>query len=256
MLSFKWSRDGVLAYTENENKEDMELVVPMPDGSQVLIEHLFVDTAKETVGVFSCPSGKAEVHIKVMQKIQGWIDWAKEEKLRRQNIWFLLEHQLWPKVGYGISSLSAPWKELNGCLCNKWWQIVPMGGLIRTAPAAVRHTDAGFYGTGCPHVGVECFVQQVNKLLMHYRCSSNTGFSMKVLLEYMVVELGISGQPFQETCGRYEKCVTHSWLKSVWEKCNMFGVLVDFGDVSIEFPRVRDHWLMGILTQLGYSKAE
>ena len=88
---------------------------------------------------------------------------------------------------------------------------------------------------------------------MHYCCSSSIGFSMKVSLEYMIVELGILGQPFQKSYMRYKRCMTHSWLKSVWEKCRSFEVLVAFGDVSIELPRVGGHWLMVILAQLGYS---
>ncbi len=79
--------------------------------------YLSVDTAKETLGVFSCPLGKAEANIKLIQtKAQECIDRAKEGKLQRRDVWFLLDHQLWPKVGYGVSSLSAPWKELIGCL--------------------------------------------------------------------------------------------------------------------------------------------
>ena len=105
--------------------------MPMPDGSTVPIEHLSVDTGQETLGVFTCPSGKAKDQIKFMQeKAQGWIGRAKEGKLRRRGIWFLSDHQLWPKVGYGICSLSVPWCKLDGCLCNKWWQLVPIGGLF------------------------------------------------------------------------------------------------------------------------------
>ena len=72
-----------------------------------------------------------------------------------------------------------------------------MGDLIRTAPAVVRDTAIGFYGAGCPHVGIgiECFIQQVNKLIFHYNCSRDTRFLLKVSLEYMIVELGISDQP-------------------------------------------------------------
>ena len=58
-----------------------------------------------------------------------------------------------------------------------------MGGLIKMAPPEIRDTDIGFFGAGCPHVGIECFVEQVNKLIMHYGCPSNDGLAMKVSLE-------------------------------------------------------------------------
>ena len=107
----------------------------MPDGSMVPIKHLSVDEARETLGVFTCPSGKAKEQIKAMQtKAQKWLDRAKEGTLKRRDVWFLLDHQLWPKAGYGICSITAPWRELDGCMNNKWWQLVPMGGVDSYRP--------------------------------------------------------------------------------------------------------------------------
>ena len=200
LISYDWKANGSWKYAANELNEELDIAVPMPDGACVPIEHLSVDTARETLGVFTCPSGQAKAQIKSMNdKAQGWLDRAKEGKLRRRDVWFLLEHQLWPKCGYGLCSLAAPWKELDGCMNNKWWQLLPLGGLIRTAPREMRDMNIGFYGACCPHVGVECFIAQVNKLLMHYGCASNNGLKLKVSLEYLIVELGISVQPLQES---------------------------------------------------------
>ena len=46
--------------------------------------------------------------------------------------------------------------------------------MIRTAPAGVRQTSRGFYGVGFPHVVVDCFVEQTNKVLIHYGCPSKS----------------------------------------------------------------------------------
>ena len=93
-----------------------------------------------------------------------------------------MDHQLWPKVGYGLCSLSAPWKQLDGYLRQTWWQLVPLGGLVRSASRHIRDTRIGRYGTGCPHTGVECLLVQLKKLLMHYGCNSNNGLKLKLLL--------------------------------------------------------------------------
>ena len=67
----------------------------MPDGSLVKIDHLSVDIAKETLGVFTCPSGDASDQLlSILQKGQKWIDRAVESHLQRRDIWFLLDHQL------------------------------------------------------------------------------------------------------------------------------------------------------------------
>lgn len=258
LISFKWRRDGSWAYAANEDNEELDIAVPMPDGSMVPIEHLSIDTGRETLGVYTAPSGKAASQIESMQdKSQEWIDRTKEGGyLRRRDIWFLVDNQLWPKVGYGLCSLSAPWKELDGCLRTKWWQIVPMGGLIRSAPHEIRDTSIGFYGGGCPHVGVECFVAQMNKLLMHYGCRSNNGMKLKMSLEYLLLEIGISEQPLQESFRRYGSWATWGWLTSLWEKCDKFDVMVEFTDVPIEMTREGDQWLMRLFVELGFSPAD
>ena len=70
------------------------------------------------------------------------------------------------------------------------------------------------------------------------------------------MELGISDQPFQESYERYHKWATHSWLKSVWEKCHKFGMFVDFADVPLELPREGDQWFMRLLEAAGFNQDE
>ena len=57
----------------------------------------------------------------------------------------------------------------------------------------------GFCGAGCPHPGVETLAAQINKLLMHFGCQSCLGMKLQLALEMMILELGISLQPLQET---------------------------------------------------------
>ena len=40
---------------------------------------------------------------------------------------------------------------------------MPLGGIIRLAPKAIKQVDKGFYGAGVPHLGVESLVEQLNK---------------------------------------------------------------------------------------------
>ena len=142
----------------NKAREDLVINVLMPDSSLIPIDHILVDNARKTLGIYIYPSGKVDAHIKAMQeKAQELIDRVKEGHKHHSNIWFLLDHQLWPKVGYGLCSISATWRELDDCLCQKWWQIVPMGGLICSASHQIRDTNVGFYGAGCPYMGIKCY---------------------------------------------------------------------------------------------------
>ncbi len=76
---------------------------------------------------------------------------------------------------------------------------MPMGGLTRMTPAKVQDLNVGFFGAGCPHVGIEYLIAQVNKLLMHYNCHSFDRLALQTSLKYLTVELGASDQPLQES---------------------------------------------------------
>ena len=74
---------------------------------------------------------------------------------------------------------------------------LPLGGVIRLSQREIRQMSKGFYGAGCPHPGVECFVQQIKKLQAHYGGDSNLGLKMSVSIKMLIVELGVSVHPFQ-----------------------------------------------------------
>ena len=59
VMLFAWNSSGKWTYESNELKEEYVLGVPMSDGSMVEINHLSVNKAKETLGVFVCPLGDA-----------------------------------------------------------------------------------------------------------------------------------------------------------------------------------------------------
>jgi hypothetical protein len=77
---------------------------------------------------------------------QEWIDRAKEGKLNRRDVWFLVQHQFWPKVGYGLCCNTSTLKQLSMCMKKQYWQLIPIGGVIRSAPAMTRQMSKVFFG--------------------------------------------------------------------------------------------------------------
>ena len=252
LMSFDFDRNGKWFYAANEDNEEFDMVVPMPDGEECRIDHLSVGTSKETLGVWTAPNGNPQGAIVAMrEKAQEWVDKAREGSLRKRDVWFLLDCQFWPRVGYGLSVCTAEHKLLESCLKKQYWQLIPLGGVIRTAPASVRQLSKGFFGVGCPHVGIECLIGQVQKLLMHFGCASNVGMKMRVSLEQLIVEVGVSNQPLQENFERFRSRVTWCWLVSLWEKCTKYGVKVTFNDCGLKLPRERDKWLRSEFERIG-----
>jgi hypothetical protein len=99
-----------------------------------------------------------------------------------------------------------------------------VSGIRRSANRELIQMDRGFYGCGLPHPGVECFIAQLNKLLTNYGCVSGLGMYLQTSMEIMIVEGGVSTQILSQPFQRYSKWVTHTWLRLVWEKVDMFNI--------------------------------
>ena len=94
----------------------------MPDGSSVCIEHVAVVKSKEILGVHTCPSGESRGSLDAIQdKAQSWVDKAKNRKLQRRSLWFLLDKQFWTKVRYGLCGNTAGFIQLEECLQKQYW---------------------------------------------------------------------------------------------------------------------------------------
>lgn len=257
LLSFGWKPNGTWYYEPNHELEEFDVVVPMPDGSVADIEHLPADTTKKTLGVWTCPTGKADGALDAMkEKCLAWVDKAKTGGIHRRDVWFLADKQMWPSVGYGIGSNLGTIKQLDHCLKNPYWKLVPLGGVIRTTPAPIRQLDRGFYGVGLPQPSIECMIAQIQCLLMHYGCKSALGHQLTVSINAMIIELGLSDQPFQESYSRYGSRVTDCWAKRLWEKIDEYGVKVVLKECPLSPPRKRDRWFMRALEDAGVPLKE
>jgi len=256
LISFKWDADSKLSYENNEENKEFRAVVPLADGSFAQIEHLEVNEPTKTLGSMTRPSGCNKGVIKYMQtKATAWKDMVVAGKLSRQSIWLMMVKQFWPRVSNRLCAVSASYKDLSECLMimKTYYEIHPQGGIRRTARRDIRQLDLGFYGVGCPHPAIECLIAQLNKLLMHYGSQSCMGLEMQSSVELLVIELGLSIQPFREDFNKYHHWVTHSWMKSVWEKSSRLRIEVTLADLPSQPPRERDSWLMQEFCQLRNS---
>jgi hypothetical protein len=109
------------------------------------------------------PDRNSTAAISMMQeKAQQWINAVRNGKLHRRNVWFSLKVQLKPRIGYGLCSSMASLKELDKALYREYYQILPMDGIVCTTPVGSRTVDAGFFGVGLPHLGVEAPIAMSN----------------------------------------------------------------------------------------------
>ena len=59
LISYGWKPNGDWIHEANQLRPEFGLSVPLPRGRREAIEYTSAQTAKETLGVFSCPFGAA-----------------------------------------------------------------------------------------------------------------------------------------------------------------------------------------------------
>ena len=256
LLGFRWGK-GKWRYEQYYDNPDAEIVVPMPDGGFVPIEHVPVTEARETLGIFTAPDGSSAGGLKRMQhKADLWLAAAEEAHLHKRMLITSVDRQLWPSAGYGLCCSLASLDELGMVLNGHYYKISPLIGIARTAKRELRTLATGFYGAGLPDPRIHATADQLNKLLMHYGCRSAVGTFLQTSMELLIMELGVSFQPLTESYRLYEGLVTRCWLKSVWEKVDKYGISVRVHNVKLTFGRERDQWLMRRFEAIGYEGEE
>ena len=204
LISFAWNADGSRSYENNNKNPDYRITVPLEDGSYAEIEHLDINTPKKTLGSMTAPTGNnAGALAQMKENAEEWLARATGANLYKRNVWFLLDKQLWPKVAYGISTISAPFEKLDKCLMKTYYALLPRCGVRKLVRKELRQMDRGFYRVGFPHPGVECLAGQISKLLSHYGSMSGLEKHMQVSMELLVIKVGISLQPLSEQYERY-----------------------------------------------------
>jgi hypothetical protein len=154
--------------------------VPLPGSKKAAISHKSVTHAEKTLGAMMSKDGGSIASIRMMQdKVQQWINHVHGGHLHCCNVWFSLRVQFWPRVGYGLCSSTASFQDLERALCKQYYQIFPLGRIVRTTPVESRTINAGFFGIGLLHLGVKALIAMTNKLLMHYGYKTATGQLMK-----------------------------------------------------------------------------
>jgi hypothetical protein len=203
IISFDWINNA-WKYASNAQKGEFGVTVPLPGGEMAGIGHRLVHHAEKTLGAMTSPDGNSWASIVMMQeKAQQWVNDVGNGHLHQHNVWFSLKVQLWPRIGYGICSSTAMFKELSKMLHQQYYRILPLGGIVCTTTVENRIIDSGLYGMGLPHLGVNALIAMSNKLLMHYGCDTTTGRFMQASYSLFLMELGISFQPLQESYSKY-----------------------------------------------------
>jgi hypothetical protein len=88
---------------------------------------------------------------------------------------------------------------------------------------------------------------------MHYGSQSCQGLNMQAPLELLVMEMGLSLQPFKENYNTCQHRVMLSWMKSVWEKASILVIEIQIAPLPLQPLQEHDSWIMAEFIRLNYD---
>eukprot|EP00956_Cyclotella_meneghiniana_P010715 scaffold14988_cov36-Cyclotella_meneghiniana.AAC.2 len=257
LISFKWDRKGKVVYEDNEKNPAYSLRVKLPSGETEKITHLSADKELVTLGVPSCPSGKSEPSMALMkEKALEWANLSRGSKLPPRDLHFSVQRKFWPKVRYGLCAIPAAYEDLVQAMHKPYHLMCSVGGVAQSAKRELRYLDTGFYGVGFPHWGIEATVESINKLMTHFGSRTMTGTEFQMSFELLILEVGMSDQPFLLDYTKYNVRAEPTLLKEVWSRMHRFGFKLATNTVKMSPPREGDRWFMAAVEALGYSAEE
>lgn len=249
LISFGWDRNGAWKYVANEKDNNLAISVQLPDGTCAPIDHLSVDEARVTLGMSSCPSGKANQEpVKegkgaalsplglMKDKAMNWANQARTSKFSPRDIHFRIQRKMWPKIKYGLCANEATFDEMVKAMHKPYYLLCPLGGVICSAKRELQYLDTGFYGVGFPHWGIESTVELINRMMVHYGTRSIVGVQYQMSLKLLTIELGLSPQLFQEDYSKYENWATDCSMKQILERVHHFGFQLTIGNLKMDPP--------------------
>ncbi len=104
-------------------------------------------------------------------------------------------------------------RQVRGMFASTILQLVATRGNTTISTEGTMTDRHGFYGVRCPHPGVDYLLNQILLLLMHYGCNTAVGKMMRTSMELLIMELGMTDQPFKADFRKYGGMKTVSSLK-------------------------------------------
>ena len=127
--------------------------------------------------------------------------------------------------------------------------------IVRSLSRAVVHGPRDLYGLALPNLFVESGIYKIDRLC---RLGSSeqfiTGFLLRETVEYLTLELGLSGNVFDNNYQIWHKLATDCWAKYVWMFLRKYNISVRTATPPLETIRDADVILMEQFYKFGFRR--
>ena len=222
------------------------LRIRSPSGRVVPIERVAPTEARKTLGVWTAPNGSMAAEYKYLEgKIKHWTERIRVRRLPHHLVWLSLQTGIFKTLTYPLAATTFTDTECRS-LCSPLLQIgLSRSHIVRSMPRAVVHGPTATGGFAVPDLYVEQAVAHLTAFIGFGRSvTSITGFLLRNSVEFLQLELGTPGNPFDLEFSVWSPCAVPTWCTSLWAFCSQYAVSLPSPIPSVPVLRTGDVFLM------------
>ena len=243
LVEFKW-QGSKWKYVDKDDVE-MQIVVPNHMQIQTEVEQIGPDIPKTTLGVVISGDGSMQGQKeKLIKKSMEWAENMGKAYLYKSEANLALNTTLARTWAYPLQATSLTLEECEEIMKPAYKVILAKLGSNRHIPRVYRYAPKGMNGLGLPHVYTMQGCAKLKSFLTHMRRGTKIGNSLETMLEASNIELGTDVCIFSLKYDRWEKLLTRSWIKSLWEFVDRYNINLKGSYDKPKMSRKGDIFLM------------
>ncbi len=180
------------------------------------------------LGVWSSPTSLDKNHLQevVLGKTSNWVGGLKNAHLPTHLAWKAYQFRLCPSTRYGIATLATPRKNIEGIIHKLEFEMLSYLEVNQQVKTEWRRLLREF-----GNLAIKQFISWMEVLLQHYSAGFTTSRKLQALLEAMQLEIGYSGNSFNEDYAKVGILATERWVKAVWEGAAHYSY-----NITLDYP--------------------
>jgi len=163
------------------------------------------DWPEKEIGRFTCPAGDFGYQLKHIKKTgTEWASNMKSSSCPPCDAWLGLRYQPFPKLSYGLVSVSAPPAKLKTVFQSIYCKSLSSLKVDRNITKLSRTLPYKFQGLGLPNPNIEVLALKQHLIQNHWGTESEVRNFLQQAYETFQTELGLSGDMFALEYKRFQ----------------------------------------------------
>jgi hypothetical protein len=222
-------------------------------GARAHLDRVEVSEARKSLGIMI--AGNCQWKDETSRLLQASRDWKANllaGHLSKSDDWYTLNHTINKTVEYPMMATylsKAQCKTIMRPFLNAG---LSASGVVRTIPRAIVWGPLRYQGLEIRHLFTTQGVEHLIAIMCHARHPSSTGKLLRVTMEEMQMETGLSRSFFSYSYQVYGCLATRSWIAATWQFLLESSITLVDPFIKPALASALDKFLMESFAVVGY----